>query len=39
MNAQTNTKITPNARQKECIDTLKGSVMVLAGPEQARLLP
>lgn len=32
MNAQTNTKITPNARQKECIDTLKGSVMVLAGP-------
>ena len=27
-----NTKIKPNLKQQECIDTLKGSVMVLAGP-------
>ena len=26
------TKITPNAKQQECIDTIKGTVMVLAGP-------
>ena len=27
-----NQKINPNKKQQECIDTVKGSVMVLAGP-------